>query len=98
MDIASQIQAKKDIRDAMIFLQKYGISSAMSLKIYNYYGEEIYQIIKKNPYRIADEIRGIGFTTADEIAKRAGVEVNACLLYTSQSPRDSRASRMPSSA
>ena len=83
MDIASQIQAKKDIRDAMIFLQKYGISSAMSLKIYNYYGEEIYQIIKKNPYRIADEIRGIGFTTADEIAKRAGVEVNASIRVKS---------------
>lgn len=83
MDIASQIQAKKDIRDAMIFLQKYGISSAMSLKIYNFYGEEIYQIIKKNPYRIADEIRGVGFTTADEIAKRAGVEVNASIRIKS---------------
>lgn len=83
MEIAEQIESKRDMREAMMFLQKYGISSAMSLKIYNFYGEAVYDIIKTNPYRLADDLTGVGFNTADEIAKKAGVEVNASVRVKS---------------
>lgn len=83
MDICEQIEAKKDMRDIMIFLQGYGISPALSTKIYNLYGTRVYDIIKANPYQLADDVTGIGFKTADEIARRAGVEVNASIRIKS---------------
>ena len=73
LEIASQINEKKDMRDAMIFLGNYGISMTLAVKIYNYYGPEIYNVIKVNPYRIADDIKGVGFKIADEIARKAGI-------------------------
>lgn len=72
MEISAQVEEKKDMRTAMLFLAKYGISMRMALKIYKTYGSEIYSIIEENPYRLADDIGGIGFKTADEIARRAG--------------------------
>lgn len=83
MDICEQIEAKKDMRDIMIFLQGYGISPTLSTKIYNLYGTRVYDIIKANPYQLADDVTGIGFKTADEIARRAGVEVNASIRIKS---------------
>lgn len=83
MDICVQIEDKKDMRDIMIFLQGYGISPTLSNKIYTLYGTKIYDIIKSNPYQLADDISGIGFKTADEIARRAGVEVNASIRIKS---------------
>jgi len=88
MDISTQITEKKDMRAAMMFLQQYGISVGMTVKIYNYYGLDIYNIIKTNPYQIADDIPGVGFKMADDIAKKTGIEVNSSyriksgMLYT----------------
>ena len=83
MDICEQVEEKKDMRDVMIFLQGYGISPTLSTKIFNMYGNKVYDIIGNNPYRLADDVTGIGFKTADEIARRAGVEVNASIRIKS---------------
>ena len=83
MDICEQVEEKKDMRDVMIFLQGYGISPTLSNKIYTMYGQKVYDIIKPNPYKLADDLSGIGFKTADEIARRAGVEVNASIRIKS---------------
>jgi exodeoxyribonuclease V alpha subunit len=83
MNICQQVEEKKDMRDVMIFLQGYGISPALSTKIYTLYGTKVYDIIKTNPYRLSDDVTGVGFKTADEIAKRAGVEVNASIRIKS---------------
>ena len=77
MDIAAQLVDKRDMRKAMMFLQDYGISMGIAGKIYSRYGQEIYTIIKQNPYRLADDIDGIGFKTADEIAAKAGIKVDS---------------------
>ena len=89
-EIAEQVEEKRDMRKAMIFLQQYGISNSMSVKIYNAYGPELYQVIKENPYRMADDINGIGFRMADEIAGRVGIHtdsdfrIRSGILYTLQ--------------
>lgn len=77
MEIANQVNEKRDLRQAMIFLQQYGISTTLSVKIYNTYGQEIYGIIKENPYRMADDVTGVGFRTADEIASRVGIRTDS---------------------
>ena len=77
MEIADQVNAKKDLRQAMIFLQQFGINMNLAVKIYNKYGSEIYGILKENPYRMAEDIEGIGFRTADEIATRAGIRTDS---------------------
>ena len=76
-EIAAQQEEKKDLRKAMIFLGDYGISNAMAVKIYGQYEHDVYRIIKENPYQLADDINGIGFRKADEIASRAGVAPNS---------------------
>ena len=82
-EIASQLEEKKDMRKAMIYLQKYGISTKLAAKIYQYYGMKVYKVLEENPYQLADDVTGIGFKTADEIARRAGVEVNASVRIKS---------------
>jgi exodeoxyribonuclease V alpha subunit len=77
MEIADQVNTKKDLRQAMIFLQQYGIHTNLAVKIYNTYGSEIYSILKENPYRLADDIEGVGFKTADEIASRVGIRTDS---------------------
>ena len=77
MEIADQVNSKRDLRQAMIFLQQYGINTNLAVKIYNTYGQEIYSILKENPYRMADDIDGIGFKTADEIANRVGIRTDS---------------------
>ena len=73
MEIATQVNEKRDLRQAMIFLQQYGITMNLAVKIYNRYGQEVYEILKKNPYQLAEDIDGVGFKTADEIAARVGI-------------------------
>ena len=77
MEIADQVKAKRDLRQAMIFLQQYGISTTLAVKIYNQYGQEVYGILQENPYRMADDIEGVGFRTADEIASRVGIRTDS---------------------
>lgn len=89
-EISDQVAEKRDLRQAMIFLQQYGISLSLAVKIYNTYGQEIYSILKTNPYRLADDISGIGFRIADEIATKAGIRtdsdfrIRGGILYTLQ--------------
>ena len=75
--ISEQIQEKKSMRDAMIYLQKFGISMKLAAKIYLEYGSKIYSIIETNPYKLADDIDGIGFKIADNIAKKVGITADS---------------------
>lgn len=72
-EIAAQLEEKKDMRKGMIFLQQYGISMQLAIKIYQKYGVSMYNIIKVNPYKIADDIQGVGFKIADDIAIKSGI-------------------------
>ncbi|MBQ2082927.1 MAG: ATP-dependent RecD-like DNA helicase, partial [Lachnospiraceae bacterium] len=76
-EIAQAASEKKNLRDAMMFLQQYGISLNMAVKIYNTYELEIYDLMRNNPYKLATDIEGIGFKTADAIAERAGISKNS---------------------
>jgi len=88
MEIATQVNEKRDLRQAMIFLQQYGITMNLAVKIYNKYGQDVYGILKENPYKLADDIEGVGFRTADEIATRIGIRsdsdfrIRSGILYT----------------
>ncbi len=73
MLIGEQVAAKKEMRQAMMFLQEYGISMNLAVKIYQEYGSRMYSILKENPYRLADDIPGVGFKMADEIARKVGL-------------------------
>ena len=73
MEIARQICEKRDARNAAVFLQQYGISLRMAGRIYQRYGDDVYKILRENPYRLADDVRGIGFKKADEIALASGI-------------------------
>lgn len=72
-EIAIQVEEKKDMRKAMIYLQKYGISLSLAAKIYEHYGQSVYRVLEENPYQLADHVAGVGFKTADEIAARIGI-------------------------
>lgn len=76
-EIAMQMEEKRDLRDALIYLQQYGISTTLAVRIYNAYGMELYGIMKENPYRLAEDISGIGFRTADEIAAKIGIHTDS---------------------
>ena len=76
-EIAMQMEEKKEMREAMIFLQKYGISNTLAIKIYNRYGMGMYGVIKENPYRLAEDIAGVGFRIADEIATKIGIHTDS---------------------
>ena len=77
MEIADQVNEKRDLRQAMIFLQQYGITMNLAVKVYQQYGQEVYGIIRENPYRLADDIEGVGFRTADEIAVRVVIRMDS---------------------
>lgn len=87
-EIAMMMEEKKDMREAMVFLQQYGISNTLAVKIYNTYGMNIYGIMRENPYKLAEDISGIGFRIADEIASKIGIHtdsdyrIRSGLLYT----------------
>lgn len=76
-EIAIQMEEKKDMRGIMVFLQKYGISGVLATRIYNTYGMEIYGVMRENPYRLAEDVDGIGFRIADEIAHKAGIHMDS---------------------
>ena len=86
-DIAANIAGQEEMRSAMLFLQKYGLTIGMSVKIYRTYGDRLYDIIRENPYKLAEDIDGIGFRMADEIASRSGIRpdsefrIRSGLLY-----------------
>ena len=87
-EIAMQIAEKSDMRKAMMFLQKYGISLNLGAKIYQKYGDSVYSVLQENPYRLADDISGVGFKIADEIAYRIGIHkdsdyrIKSGMVYT----------------
>lgn len=87
-EISDNVTAKRDMRNAMMFLQDYGISMALAVKIYNQYGAAVYTILRENPYRLADDITGVGFKIADEIARKAGIaadsdfRIKSGIMYT----------------
>lgn len=90
-EIGVQMEEKKDLRDAMIFLLRHGISGTLAAKVYETYGMGLYGVLRENPYKLAEDINGIGFKRADEIAARNGIRVDSeyrlrsGLFYTLQS-------------
>lgn len=76
-EIAEQVEEKADMRKAMMFLQQYGISQTLGVKIYQQYKQDMYRILKENPYKMAEDINGIGFKIADEIAARIGIHTDS---------------------
>jgi exodeoxyribonuclease V alpha subunit len=74
--IAEIFYEQRSMRQAILFLQEYQISLTYGLKIYDFYKEKTYQVVRENPYRLAEDIYGIGFKLADEIAKKIGIEEN----------------------
>lgn len=86
-DFAVQFEEKRGMRNAMVFLQQYGISTNLAVKIYQKYGERMHAVIQENPYQLAEDIHGVGFKIADEIAARVGLgadsayRIRAGLLY-----------------
>lgn len=88
MAISEQVEEKKEMRQAMMFLQEYGISMGLAVKIFQEYGPRLYTVMKENPYQLADDIAGVGFKMADEIAKRVGIftdsdfRIKSGVLYT----------------
>lgn len=87
-EIAVQVYEKRDARQAMTFLQKYGISNTLAIRIYETYGMDLYGVMRENPYKLAEDIDGIGFRIADSIAARIGIHtdsdyrIRSGLLYT----------------
>ena len=87
-EIAIQMEEKKDLREALVYLQQYGISNTLAVKIYNTYGTEMYSVMRENPYRLAEDVSGVGFRIADEIAGRIGIHtdsdyrIRSGILYT----------------
>ena len=77
VNIAGQFSEKRQTRHAMMFLQDYGISINMAVKIYKHYKDDIYEVLHKNPYKLAEDISGIGFKFADAIAQKAGFQPNS---------------------
>ena len=73
MEISGQMEEKREMRSAMMFLSDYPINMQTAVRIYNYYGNRMYEVIRTNPYKMAEEIDGIGFKIADEIAKKSGI-------------------------
>lgn len=100
-EIGMQVEEKKDLRDAMLFLQNYGISGTLAGKIYDAYGMGLYGVLRENPYKLAEDINGIGFKRADEIAAKIGIRVDSeyrirsGLLYTLQTASGEGHSYLP---
>lgn len=87
-EISAQMEEKKELREAMVYLAKFGITTNLAVKIYETYGMGMYGVMQENPYRLAEDIHGVGFKTADEIAARIGIHtdsdyrIRSGLLYT----------------
>lgn len=100
-EIGMQMEEKKDLRDAMLFLQKYGISGTLAGKIFDTYGMGLYGVLRENPYKLAEDISGVGFKRADEIAAKIGIHVDSeyrirsGLFYTLQAASGEGHSYLP---
>ena len=87
-EIAEQMEERKDLRDALVYLQQFGISNTLAIRIFDTYGMNLYGIMKENPYKLAEDIEGIGFKIADEIAAKIGIHtdsdyrIRSGVLYT----------------
>lgn len=87
-EIAIQMEEKKDLREALVYLQQFGISNTMAVRIYDTYGMQLYSVMKENPYRLAEDVSGIGFKLADELAAKIGIHadsdfrIRSGVLYT----------------
>lgn len=100
-EIAQQTEEKRELRQAMIFLQNYGISLSLAVKIYQTYQLDMYRIIQENPYRMAEDVTGVGFKIADEIAHRVGTiwtrisvfAVGSCMCFSRLRWKDTRICR-----
>lgn len=88
LEIGEKFKELKKMQNSIMFLQKYNISTNMAMKIYEYYGANTINVVKTNPYKLVEDIEGIGFMTADKIAKSIGIplesefRVRAGLLYS----------------
>lgn len=86
--IAESWERQKEVKNIMLFLQEHQVSSSYAAKIYKQYGNDSIAVMKENPYRLADDIWGIGFKTADQIAEKLGFEkesyvrLRSGLMYT----------------
>ncbi len=82
-EIAAQLEGEKDLRDAVLYMQRYGISARVAMRLYRSYGTEIYTVLQENPYRLAEEVDGIGFVQADRIARRLGIRADSAFRIRS---------------
>ena len=76
-EISVSFSEKRDLRSAMLFLQKYGITNKLAVKIYETYGLKMYGILNENPYKLSEDIEGVGFKTADMIAEKIGIHTDS---------------------
>lgn len=76
-NIGLQLMETREMRDALLFLQKYGITVNLAVKIYQKYGSALYGVVRENPYKMAEDIYGVGFRIADEIAHKVGIRSNS---------------------
>ncbi len=76
-EIAMQMEERKDLREALVYLQQFGISNTLAIRIFDTYGMNLYGIVKENPYKLAEDIDGIGFKIADEIATKIGIHTDS---------------------
>ncbi len=76
-EISAQMEEKKDMREAFLYLQQFGITNTLAVKIYNTYGNRLYTVMQENPYKMAEDIDGVGFKIADEIATRIGIHTDS---------------------
>ena len=87
-EIGVQMEEKRDLRDALVYLQQYGISNTLAVRIYDAYGMGLYKVMQENPYKLAEDITGVGFKIADEIAAKIGIHtdsdyrIRSGVLYT----------------
>ena len=87
MDIANAVAELKNMQEQIMFLQSFGITTNLSVKIYNIYKTETQRLLKENPYRLIDDVDGVGFLTADKIAqsmsvpKQSQFRVRAAMVY-----------------
>lgn len=75
--ILEAFKEQRELRDIMVFLQQYDISPSYGVRIYKKYGNETIKIISENPYKLSEDVFGIGFKTADKIAQNMGIEVDS---------------------
>ena len=72
--ITSGWSDQKAIREIMVFLQSNGVGTSRAVRIYKTYGADAIPLVSENPYRLAKDIKGIGFKTADQVAEKLGIE------------------------